>query len=159
LIWDRPNTGESDVLFAGQTESAMQAAFLAALLTELQLAPAIIVGGSGGARVTLLTAANHQEVAAAMAVWWISGGTYGLMNVAMSYGGKAVPAAWNGGMEAIVDLPEWSEVLEKNPADRERFLALDPREFITVLERWMAPTARVRETWPPACHDWVATLP
>lgn len=138
LIWDRPNTGESDVLFAGSSESGMQAAFLAALLKELEFTSAIIVGGSGGARVSLLTAANHREVAAALAVWWISGGTYGLLNVAMSYGGKAIPAAWNGGMEAIVALPEWNEVLEKNPANRERFLALDPREFITVLERWMA---------------------
>jgi hypothetical protein len=35
LIGDRPNTGESDVCFAGSSESAMQAAFLAALLGKL----------------------------------------------------------------------------------------------------------------------------
>jgi len=28
-------------------------------------------------------------------------------------------------------------VLERNPSNRERFLALDPREFIETLERWM----------------------
>src|SRR3954470_11782212 len=64
LIYDRPNTGESDVCFVGSTESAMQADVLAALVSQLDLAPAVIVGGSGGARVSLLTAARHPDVAA-----------------------------------------------------------------------------------------------
>src|SRR3974377_2221014 len=55
LIWDRPNCGASDVCFEGASESAMQADVLAALLTELDMGPAIIAGGSGGARVSLLT--------------------------------------------------------------------------------------------------------
>ena len=44
-----------------------------------------------------------------------------------------------GGMEAVVELPEWAEVLEKNPENRQRFLDLDPRQFIETLERWMLP--------------------
>jgi pimeloyl-ACP methyl ester carboxylesterase len=48
LIWDRPNTCASDVCFVGSTESAMQADVLAALLSQLDLAPAILTGGSGG---------------------------------------------------------------------------------------------------------------
>ncbi len=51
LIWDRPNTGESDICFDGASESVMQADFLARLLRALDLAPAVIIGGSGGARV------------------------------------------------------------------------------------------------------------
>src|SRR5581483_6205568 len=35
LIWDRPNTGESDVCFDGDNESAMQADTLAGLLRQL----------------------------------------------------------------------------------------------------------------------------
>src|SRR5947208_4720245 len=54
LIWDRPNTGESDIRFDGASESVMQADFLAGLLVALDFAPAVIVGGSGGARVSLL---------------------------------------------------------------------------------------------------------
>jgi pimeloyl-ACP methyl ester carboxylesterase len=138
LIWDRPNTGESDVCFAGSSESAMQAAFLAALLQHLDMAPAVVVGGSGGARVSLLAAAHHREVASGLSMWWISGGIYGLINVAMSYGKPSVPTAWNGGMDAVVALPEWSEVLDKNRSNRERLLAMDPRDFIDVVERWMA---------------------
>src|SRR5579862_5312752 len=62
LIWDRPNTGESDVVFTGPSESEMQADHLAGLLKALDLPPAIILGGSGGARLSLLTAARHPEV-------------------------------------------------------------------------------------------------
>jgi pimeloyl-ACP methyl ester carboxylesterase len=137
LIWDRPNTGASDVCFEGASESAMQADRLAGLLERLGMAPAVIVGGSGGARVSLLTAARHPEVAAKLGMWWISGGVFGLMTLGTVYCGESIRVAWEDGMEAVVELPEWGEVLERNPANRERMLALDRREFIAVLERWM----------------------
>ena len=137
LIWDRPNTGASDVCFTGASESEMQADRLAGLLEALELAPAVIVGGSGGARVSLLTATRHPEVTSKLAVWWISGGIFGLMTLGIVYCGESIRAAWESGMEAVVELPEWAEVLERNPANRERMLALDPRQFIEVLERWM----------------------
>src|SRR5580658_2538628 len=85
LIWDRPNCGESDVCFEGSSESAMQADTLAGLLAQLDMTPAVIVGGSGGARVSLLTAARHRELAAALAMWWISGGTFGLIGLGQHY--------------------------------------------------------------------------
>jgi pimeloyl-ACP methyl ester carboxylesterase len=137
LIWDRPNTGASDVVFTGPSESEMQADRLAGLLQTLDMTPAVIFGGSGGSRISLLTVARHPEVAAGLAMVWISGGTYGLMGLALVYCGESIRAAWRGGMEAVVKLPEWNEVLERNPANRERFLSLDPRAFIETLERWM----------------------
>jgi len=137
VVWDRPNTGESDVCFTGASESAMQADALAGLLAQLDLAPAVIAGGSGGSRVSLLTAARHPEVAAGLAVWWISGGVYGLMAIGNHYCGGSIGAAWNGGMEAVAALPEWAEVLERNPSNRQRFLDQDPKAFIATFERWM----------------------
>jgi pimeloyl-ACP methyl ester carboxylesterase len=137
LIWDRPNCGESDVCFTGASESAMQADALAALLSHLEMTPAVIAGGSGGARVSLLTAARHRDVAAALAMWWISGGVYGLITLGTHYCGENIRAAWTGGMEAVVALPEWNEVLERNPSNRQRFLDQDPQEFIATMERWM----------------------
>ncbi len=137
LIWDRPNCGASDVCFEGSSESAMQADALAALLTELGMTPAVIIGGSGGARVSLLTAARHPETAAGLAIWWISGGVFGLLSLATHYCGGSVGAAWMHGMEAVADLPEWVEVQELNPSNRERFLAQDRAEFIATMERWM----------------------
>jgi len=137
LVWDRPNTGASDICFTGASESEMQADRLAGLLRALDLAPAVIVGGSGGSRVSLLTAARHPHVASKLAMWWISGGTFGLLTLAVVYCGESIRAAWQGGMEAVVELPEWADVLERNPGNRQRFLDLDARTFIETLERWM----------------------
>src|SRR3974377_268828 len=85
VIWDRPNCGESDVCFEGATESQMQADYLAALLRHLDLAPAVIMGGSGGARGSMVAVASHPDVAQALAVLWISGGVFGLMNLGAVY--------------------------------------------------------------------------
>jgi pimeloyl-ACP methyl ester carboxylesterase len=137
LIYDRPNCGESDVCFAGSSESAMQADTLAALLTRLDMTPAVISGGSGGARVSMLTAARHPEVAAGLAIWWISGGAFGLMSLGMHYCGQNLVKAWEGGMEDVAALPEWEEVLRRNPSNRQRILDQDRSEFIAAMERWM----------------------
>ncbi len=137
LIWDRPNCGASDVCFNGDSESAMQADRLAGLLRSLDLAPAVIFGGSGGSRISLLTAARHPDVATALGMVWISGGVYGLLSLATHYCGESIRAAWQDGMQGVVELPEWAEVLERNPRNRDLFLALDSREFIATLERWM----------------------
>ena len=40
-------------------------------------------------------------------------------------------------MEAVAALPEWAEVQEQNPSNRDRFLAQDPATFIATMERWM----------------------
>jgi pimeloyl-ACP methyl ester carboxylesterase len=137
LIWDRPNTGASDVNFTGSSESQMQADALAGLLRHLELGPTIIMGGSGGSRISLLTAAAHPGVAAGLALLWISGGTYGLMLLGVVYAGDSIKAAWTGGMEAVMELPAWKEVLERNPRNHQFFLDQNPREFIDTLERWM----------------------
>jgi pimeloyl-ACP methyl ester carboxylesterase len=137
LIWDRPNCGESDVCFEGSSESAMQADALVGLLEHLEMTPAVITGGSGGARVSLL-AAKHRGAAAGLGIWWISGGVYGLLTLAMHYCGGSLAAAWtSGGMEAVAALDEWAEVIERNPANRQRILDQDPEKFIASMERWM----------------------
>jgi pimeloyl-ACP methyl ester carboxylesterase len=137
LIWDRPNCGESDVCFEGQTESDMQADALAGLVRHLDLAPAVIMGGSGGARVSMLAAAKHPDIARGLAVLWISGGVFGLFTLAMHYCGPSLQKAWSECMGAVAYLPEWAEVQERNPRNRERFLAQDRDAFIGTMERWM----------------------
>ena len=159
LIWDRPNCGESSVCFEGPTESDMQADALAALLHHLDLAPAVIMGGSGGARVSLLAAANHADVAAGLAVLWISGGVFGLMSLGVHYCGPSIQTAWADGMAAVAGLPEWAEVTERNPANRQRFLDQDRTMFIGTLERWMhAYCPRAGEHVPGLPDDLAGTI-
>ncbi|EFC86183.1 alpha/beta fold hydrolase [Parafrankia sp. EUN1f] len=138
LVWDRPNTGESDVCFDGESESQMQADALAGLIRHLDLGPTVIAGGSGGSRVSLLTAARHRDIAAGLAIWWLSGGVYGLMSIGVHYAAGSFTAAWHRGMGAVAALPEWQEPITRNPANRQRILDQDRREFLATMERWMA---------------------
>ena len=138
VIWDRPNTGESSVCFDGSNESAMQADALGGLLRELDLSGAVIAGGSGGSRVSLLSATRHRDLTAGLAMWWISGGIFGLMSLAVHYCGGSIRAAWFEGMEAVAALPEWQDVIAANPKNRDIILAQDPKGFIRTLESWMA---------------------
>jgi pimeloyl-ACP methyl ester carboxylesterase len=137
LIWDRPNCGESDVCFQGPSESEMQADYLAALLEHLGLTPAIVAGGSGGARVSMITVAKYPEVARALALWWVTGGTHGYVVNASHYCVGSIKAAWVHGMEGVADLPEWREVIERNPSNRQRFLEQDRDEFLATFDRWI----------------------
>jgi pimeloyl-ACP methyl ester carboxylesterase len=138
VIWDRPNCGASSVCFTGASESEMQADALAGLLKALDLGPTMLVGGSGGARVSLLAAARHPEVARGLGMLWISGGLYGLLTLAMVYGFGSYLAAFTGTMADVADLAEWQEVQERNPANTGRLLAQDREEFLATIERWMA---------------------
>ncbi len=62
-------------------------------------------------------------------------------------------------MAAVLELPEWAEVLERNPANRERFLAQEPGVFIATLEQWMlAYCPRPGELVPGVRDDEVRAL-
>lgn len=142
LIYDRPNTGESDVCFTGKTESGMQADTVAALLSHLDLTPAVSIGGSGGARISLLTAVRHPHIINALAVWMMSGGPFGLMNVGTGYCSASISAVWNGGMETVLEIPEdtqgnWQEVVRGNPGNRQKLLNQDPKQFRDTMQRWL----------------------
>jgi pimeloyl-ACP methyl ester carboxylesterase len=153
LIWDRPNTGASDVCFTGDSESAMQADALAGLIRHLGLGPTVITGGSGGSRVSMLTAARHRDLAAGLAVWWISGGVFGLMSIGLHYGSGSFTAAWKRGMAAVAALPEWAECVERNPANRQRILDQDRATFLATMERWMAVYCAAGEALVPGLSD------
>jgi pimeloyl-ACP methyl ester carboxylesterase len=153
VLWDRPNCGASDVCFAGESESAMQADALAGLLRHLGTGPAVIAGGSGGARVSLLAASRHPDVAAGLAVWWISGGPFGLISLAHHYCSDSVRAAWTRDMEAVAALPEWAASIERNPGNRQRIVGQDRAEFIATLERWMVAYCPCGDELVPGLKD------
>ena len=153
LPWDRPNCGASSVVFRGASESETQAAALGALLRHLDLGPAVIAGGSGGARVSLIAACRNPDVTAGVAMWWISGGVPGLHQLANYYCMPSADAAWHGGMEAVVELDQWREVQERNPANRARFLSIDRHEFLDVMDRWMVAYCPCDDALVPGLDD------
>jgi pimeloyl-ACP methyl ester carboxylesterase len=137
LLWDRPNCGHSDVQFHGRTESHLRADTLAALLSQLELGPALLAGGSDGARDSLLTALLHPEVVGGLALWNFTGGVYGLMVAASVDVLPQIPVVQRLGMEGVAKLPDWQEQIELNPTNRARFLAFDPHDFEHVMLTWL----------------------
>jgi 2-hydroxy-6-oxonona-2,4-dienedioate hydrolase len=137
LLWDRPNCGESDVQFYGQTESHMRAETLHGLLTALDAGPCVIAGGSGGARDSMLTVMLYPELATRLVVWNIVGGIFGTFSLGAYYVLPSIRAVRSAGVEGVVELPEWQALIDANPKNRDRILALDPQEFERTMFRWL----------------------
>jgi pimeloyl-ACP methyl ester carboxylesterase len=136
LIWDRPNCGASDVSFDADNESEMQGRTLTKLIRALDLGPTAIAAGSGGSRVSLIAASRDPEIVSHLIIWWISGGTVGLISLGAYYCCGSALACSQGGMEAVAAMPDWALQIERNPKNRDIILGQDPEEFIRTMDRW-----------------------
>jgi pimeloyl-ACP methyl ester carboxylesterase len=137
----------------------MRADTLAELLQRLDLGPVIVAGGSGGARDSMLTVLRHPEVATRLVLWNIVGGTYGSVSLASVYNVPSIGTAQVGGMAAVVELPEWQELIAAEPSNRDRLLALDPDHFVRVMIRWMtAFVPKASQTVPGIDDDEFADM-
>ncbi|MEW2483240.1 alpha/beta hydrolase [Mycobacterium sp. NPDC049093] len=137
LLWDRPNCGRSDVQFYGQSESHMRAETLYHLITGLDIGPCFILGGSGGARDSMLTTMLYPEIVRKLVVWNIVGGVYGSFVLGGHYVTPSILAVRGLGIEGLLNVPEWRERIAENPANRQRLLDLDADEFLKVMLRWL----------------------
>jgi 2-hydroxy-6-oxonona-2,4-dienedioate hydrolase len=138
VLWDRPNTGASDLKFTGESESQMAADDLVGLLEALDLAPAVLAGGSAGSRVSLIAAVRHPATVRKLVLWSMSGGRFGTMFLAMNYLLPHIASAWLEGMPAVTELPDMQESIRANPTNERLLLDQDRDEFITTLTRWLA---------------------
>lgn len=137
LLWDRPSCGGSDIQLWGETESHLRADILAELLTELGLAPCVVAGGSGGARDSLVTALLHPEVVTKLALWNITGGIFGVMFLAAYYLIPSMHAVRNGGIEAVIALPEWQQLIAVNPRNEQILRDIGADELWRTMLRWL----------------------
>lgn len=136
LLWDRPNCGLSDVSFAGLSESGLQGRALVGLIQHLDLGPTALAAGSGGSRVALLAAAHAPACISHLALWWISGGAVGLMQLAYYYCCDAANLASIGGMEAVANAASWADQVRRNPRARAAILAQDVSTFVETMQSW-----------------------
>lgn len=137
LLWDRPNCGKSDVQFFGQSESHMRADTLQQLITKLDIGPVILLGGSGGARDSMLTTMLYPELVRKLVVWNIVGGVYGSFVLGSYYIVPSILAVRGAGMKAVAHVQEWRERTEENPDNAARFAAQDPAVFLKLMLRWL----------------------
>jgi pimeloyl-ACP methyl ester carboxylesterase len=135
VIWDRPNSGGSDVYFGGSSEATQAADVLAGLLRHLGMAPAIVIGGSGGSRQSLLVATRHPDVVDRLFLFLIQSGM-SVVQIAYGYYIDSWVAAATGGMEAVAALPLWKDLVERNPRNRDILLSQDPPAFMRKMKDW-----------------------
>ncbi|MFZ3416805.1 alpha/beta fold hydrolase [Arthrobacter sp. 3Tela_A] len=141
LIWDRPNTGRSDVQLYGATESHMRAETLAAMVRELGLGPVFALGGSGGARDSIVFAIEYPELVRKLVVWSIVGGAFSSMSLAGVYVMNEIRTVRRSGIEGVLKqrgpAGSWADLVEVNPRNARRLREIGAEEFERVMWRWL----------------------
>lgn len=155
ITWDRPNTdgGSTVVLEGEESEADVWADRLAALIRELGLGPCY-VGEYAGCRTTPLLCLKHPELVRGLMLAWPSGGEVPAERLPKNMYRPYTKAALRSGMEAVAETPMFAESIKRNPANRDRLLAVDPVSFVRQMGYWEAffttsadlPTAGCRAT-------------
>jgi pimeloyl-ACP methyl ester carboxylesterase len=137
LLHDRRNCGASDVAFDGdRSEYEIWADDLHALLTQLNGLPAVLSGGSSGGRLALLFALKYPDAVRALLLYRITGGPFAAKRLAYQYYDQYIELVRSGGMQAVAESEHFAERIKTNPKNRERLLAIDPKQFVDVMTRW-----------------------
>lgn len=139
VLHDRRNTGASDVLIAGHDgEEEIWADDLFVLLEQLQATPAFIGGTSSGARLSMLFNQRHPEAVKGLLLMRITGGDFAAGRLPQTYYGQFIEAAQQGGMQAVCDTEQYRERIQANPANLPRLMAMDPEDYIRVMQHWLS---------------------
>jgi pimeloyl-ACP methyl ester carboxylesterase len=146
LLHDRRNCGLSDIVIGGeQSEYETWADDLHELLRQLSALPVIVGGSSSGCRLSLTFALKFPYDVRALLLWRVTGGAFAAARLTENYYDKYIRAAREGGMAAVCELDHFQERIEAKPANRAVLMAMDPRVFITAMERWRAQFAKGAE--------------
>jgi pimeloyl-ACP methyl ester carboxylesterase len=158
LLWDRPNCGRSDVQLYGRSESHMRAETLGLLVKALGIDGVIAIGGSGGARDSIIFTIMWPELVRKLAVWHIVGGVYSTMSLAHVYVMNELATVRREGIEGILELGGgaggWVDVVAANPRNRDRLLAIGTEEFERVMNRWLDAFVPKPNEPIPGVSDW-----
>jgi pimeloyl-ACP methyl ester carboxylesterase len=138
LVYDRRNTGGSDIAFGGASESHEQAEDLLALLQALGTGPAYIADCSSGARLPLLLGLHHPEALRGLLLWQVTGGAHAAKRLAFNYYERYLAAVKRAGIEAVCETDDFAALLGANPSNRERLAAMGAEAFAAAMRRWLA---------------------
>ena len=152
LIFDRRNTGASDVCYDGVGDSAsggvseneVQAADVIELLIGLSLTPCILIGFSSGARLFALIAFARPEIVCGLALLILTGGAQAVTALGATYYGQYAQAARTGGMAAVLATPFYAGCAEANARSRQALVDMKPAAFEAAMEASMAVYERTR---------------
>src|SRR6476619_7418411 len=138
VLHDRRNTGASDILIDGKEgEEEIWTDDLYELLGRLEARPAVVGGGSSGARTSILTYLRHPDAVRALFLMRLTGGEFAAGRLPEMYYGQFIKAAREGGIAAVCATEQYQERIAANPANRERLMCMDPQDYIAVMTRWL----------------------
>lgn len=138
LVHDRRNTGASDFFIGGEdTEEEIWADDLVALLQMLGAPRAFFGGSSAGSRLALTVYRRHPAFVQGLLLMRVTGGTFAAGRLPRTYYGQFIEAARSGGMAAVCATAPYAERLALNPTNRARLMAMDPAQYIAVMQRWL----------------------
>jgi len=83
-----------------------------------------------------LVALRHPADVRGLLLWRVTGGPYAAGRLVQNYYTQFIEAAQQGGMEAVCRTEHFSELIDSNPANRARLLAIEPQRFIAVMTEW-----------------------
>ncbi len=139
FLHDRRNTGASDMLIDGaDVEEVVWADDLHELLAQHDALPAFIGGTSSGARVSILFGLRHAEATRGLLLLRVTGGPFAAGRLPENYYGQFIRAAEEGGMAAVCATEQYRERIESNPANRDKLMDMDPKDFIDAMTRLKA---------------------
>ena len=137
VIHDRRNCGASALAIDGaNSEYEQWADDLHALLGALGALPVILGGSSSGCRTSILFYLRHPESVRAMLLWRVTGGGYASERLAFNYYTQFIEAAHEGGMAAVAETEHFAEIIDANPANHGRLMAMEVEAFVAAMERW-----------------------
>jgi pimeloyl-ACP methyl ester carboxylesterase len=140
LLWDSPNTGASGYTLGEderQPEFDMQADYLHYTLHQLGMAPAILLGKSNGARLSLVMAAKYPQDVAGLVLLNVTNGSKAAKHLSKERYFKHLDAVASGaGMAAVAHHPHFVSLFEKNPGNKERLLSNSADRFMLQMKIW-----------------------
>ena len=136
----------------------MRAQTLAAMVGELDPGPVVGLGGSGGARDTILFTMLYPHLVTKLGVWNIVGGTFSSMSLAGVYSMAELRTVRASGIEGIIEMPglagSWPDLVAANPRNADRLRAIGAQEFERVIERWFDAFVPKANEPIPGVPEW-----
>ena len=144
-IYDRPLSGETDIVVQHESLFAMWAENLIGLIEALDLVPTYLLGGSGGNAALLIAASRYPNYISGLIInapatddieFWnsIAKDGYSLSaTIAESEGMKGVLKSTSTNW-----LAQWSMLLENNPRNRQILESIDPAAFASTMKSWVS---------------------
>lgn len=137
LLHDRRNCGRSEVGIDGSaSEHEVWADDLYELCQQLDAVPLYVGGSSAGARLALLFGLRHPDAVRGLLLWRVTGGQHAAKKLAHKYYRAFADLAQSGGMAAVCDSEHFSACIRQRPANRDRLMAMNPADFIDVMNVW-----------------------